>query len=161
MDDRRFDDLTRSVTRELSRRNFLRLLTGGAVGGLLTVFGAPRAEATHFNCTDVGKACTRSRQCCSGSCRGPQGKKTCRAHDKGICKVSQDSCVGSAVLCGVNAPGACLCYVTTGGASFCGGNHAVIACTKDTQCEPSHGAGAACVPCGGETICVAKCPDPT
>ena len=160
MDDRRFDALSRAVTRDWSRRGTLRLLAGGVLGGLLTGRSAPRAEATHFNCLHVGRPCRRSGQCCSGRCRGPQGKKTCRAHDTGICKANQDSCAGTPVRCGANGPADCLCYVTTGGASFCGGDRiTVIACREDKECEAIHGAGAACVPCGPSMSCVARCPD--
>jgi hypothetical protein len=158
----RFDAFIRSVTRDWSRRGVLRLLAGGAFTGLLTVHDVPRAQAMHFDCHHVRKPCTRSRQCCSGICRGPQGKKTCRAHGTGMCKTGQDSCdLVVDFPCGDNSPnGSCVCFVTTGGASFCGGNEATTTCTKDKECEDSHGPGAACVPCAGDTICVSKCPNP-
>jgi hypothetical protein len=157
----RFDAFIRFVARDWSRRGVLRFLAG-AVTGLLTVHDVPRAQAMHFDCRHVRKPCTRSRQCCSGICRGPQGKKTCRAHGTGMCKTGQDSCeVVGDIPCGDNTPnGSCVCLVTTGGASFCGGNHTGTTCTKDKQCEESHGVGAACVPCDGDTICVSKCPNP-
>jgi len=169
MDDRRFDAIIRSLSRELSRRGTLRLLAGGAFGGLLTDFGAPHAEAKHFGCQHVGRPCNRSRQCCSGRCRGPKDRKTCRAHDAGICTTSQDTCAqGSAGNeCGT-APGGltCSCLVTTGGASFCAVATDCSPCTKDRQCYDGLVPGAACVVCAscsssGGFTCAKPCPEPT
>ena len=78
-----------------------------------------------------------------------------------LAEPTEASCGTAPVECGVNGADACLCYITTGRASFCGGTSTiVIACREDRECEAIHGAGAACVPCGPNMFCVARCPDP-
>ena len=152
MGDHCFEALTRSVTRDQSRRGTLRLLAAGALGGLRTSLGVPRAEAAHFGCRHVGKHCHGSTQCCSGICKRHQ----CRAHDKGICTASQDTCAAEPFPCGAT----CYCYITTGKAPFCGGNSTDVDCTLDEECENTWGAGAACIACADSTACVAACPNP-
>jgi hypothetical protein len=119
----------------------LELFAGGALGGLLTVFGAPRSEAAHFDCGHLGERCQGdtqgNAQCCSGICK----RHRCRAHDRGICKVGQNACGTTEMNCGVNGTGSCFCFVTTGKAPFCGGDSVVFACTRDEQCVPVKGAG--------------------
>ena len=173
MDALRFDTLTRALTRDSSRRVALQLLTGAALGGLLTAVGLLPAEATHFDCRHVRKSCTRSRQCCSGRCRGPKGKKTCRAHGTGICTTSQDVCTQGEAgnECGTSPAGACVCAITTGGAPYCTQGTACFPCTKDTDtgCFGGTLPGAACIVCPGcqsasnpnGTACAQPCPNPT
>jgi hypothetical protein len=171
MDDSRFDTLVRSLSRESSRRGTLRLIAGGALGGLLTVFGASRAKANHFGCHHVGKPCTRSGQCCSGRCRGRKDHKTCRAHDIGICTTSLDACTQgftAATACGTSTAGDCSCFITTGGAPYCAQGTACFPCTKDKPCYEGIVPGSACVVCSGcqgagnpdGTACAQPCPSP-
>ena len=160
MKEQRFDALTRSLTRGASRRGTIRLLVGGALGGLLTDFGAPHAGAMHFDCRHVGKRCRHGQQCCSGRCRGPKGHKTCRAHDVSVCKSGQDSCSVGSLFCGSDL--GCRCFTTTGDAGFCGTNPVCSGCTRDVDCEGGSGPGAACVicpTCGGAdaTACIPAC----
>ena len=85
----------------------------------------------------------------------------------GVCQTSQDTCAQGANgnLCGTTGPGICSCFITTGGASFCSSVSACTDCTKDRQCEDTHGKGAACVVCGdrpnpNRTACAKRCPYP-
>jgi len=89
MDGELFDELTRSISSAVTSRR--RLLAGVALGSLLTATGASRVQATAFRCKDVGAPCRRGRSCCSGRCGGPNGSKTCSAHDPGICLTNQDT----------------------------------------------------------------------
>ena len=169
MDGELFDELTRSISSAATSRR--RLLAGVALGSLLTATGASRVQATHFRCKDLGAPCRRGRSCCSGRCGGPNGSKTCSAHDPGICLTSQDTCAQGANgnLCGTTGATTgttlCSCFITTGGASFCSGVSACTDCTKDRQCEISHGKGAACAVCADcpnphHTACAQRCPNP-
>ena len=118
MDADRFDTLTRSVTgAATSRRRLLTAAAGSALATLAAALGVADAGAFHFGCRHVGKPCTRSGQCCSGRCRGPKGKKTCRAHDVGTCTAEKDICLTGGPRCG--GADECECYVTTGGANVC------------------------------------------
>ena len=159
MDADHFDALARSLSMAASsRRRLLAGLAGSALAAVATAVGIAATEATHFDCRHVGKRCNGGAQCCSGICK----RHKCRAHDKGICTAAQDSCGLAPVECGANGAADCLCYVTSGGASFCGGDSTiVIACREDKECETIHGAGAACIPCGPNMFCVARCPVPT
>ncbi|CAA9582508.1 MAG: hypothetical protein AVDCRST_MAG19-4204 [uncultured Thermomicrobiales bacterium] len=66
MDDRRFDDLARALSGgPAPRRAALRLLGGGALGGLLAVLGREDAAAA---CRAPSKVCARDSQCCSKRC---------------------------------------------------------------------------------------------
>lgn len=165
MDADDFDTLTRSLTDRASRRRF--------VGGLATAFGLGATEPftrvsiakkgkrkrkkkplqlNTFGCVDVGGKCRgNNAHCCSGICQGKKPKKgkkdrsQCVAHNVGTCLVEQDSCGGPVVPCG--GPNTA-CFRTTGKASFCaGGGGDCLACTKDAECEPFLGPGAACIVC--------------
>jgi hypothetical protein len=159
----RFDTLTRSlVATASSRRGLLRGVAGIAFGTLAAVPGAAEAGATLVNCVQVGKRCKRSGQCCSGHCRGPKGKKTCRAHDVGTCTATQNFCTSAADLCG---GGQCGCTRTTGGASFCSKGGTLINCAKDAECVAALDTpGAACVVFAGSDClpegnrCALPCP---
>jgi hypothetical protein len=150
MDGTRFDTLTRSLTRGSSRRGVLRLLTGGALGGLLAGSGAAPAPASHFGCRHVGEPCTRARQCCSSQCSGPKGGKTCAAHHTGGCTEAHDICQTNnhAFSKCPNVP-AGMCYITTGDAPFCGDSNgsACKRCRSDRDCVRKFGypRGSACV----------------
>ena len=156
MDPTRFDHLALTLSAAPSRRRFVAGLASSAVGTLAAALGVTNGEATHFVCRHVGEPCRRKGQCCSGRCRNNR----CRAHHTGICTAGQDQCSGTSVACGTNGPAVCLCLITTGGASFCGGDTGGPNCTKDKECETLFGRGAACIECGPQTFCGQKCPDP-
>ena len=147
MDGSRFDALTRSLTGSASsRRQLLTGLAGSALGMLVAALRFAPAEASHFGCRHWKDDCRFNSQCCSGVCRGPKGKKTCRAHDRGGCALIDNFCAfGQNNLCG---GGACTCNNTTGKAPHCGADAfcPAVECQRDADCgEP----GAACIPAGG------------
>jgi hypothetical protein len=76
MDAQRFDTLVRTLG-VASRRHAVRLLVGGALGGLLARFGLEEAVATH-GCRHTGANCTRPGQCCTGRCAGNGTCQPCR-----------------------------------------------------------------------------------
>jgi hypothetical protein len=154
MEGERFDMLARSLSRAATSRR--RVLAGVALGGLLTTIGAPRVQATHFGCLDVGDHCKRARQCCSGRCKN----HTCQAHNVGTCTATQNFCRTSTIDCGAGG-NSCLCLRTTGGASFCAANGTSIECAKDRQCVAALGsAGAACVDFTGCSNAGSRCAAP-
>lgn len=116
----------------------------------------PSLERNAFGCVDVGLPCRGDgTNCCSGLCEGSApkaGKKDasrCVAHDVGGCLENADFCTGLSPVCGTEG----VCFRTTGNASFCGNNAICTTCTKDTDCEPDFGPGAACI------VCPARCPE--
>lgn len=156
----RFDTLARSLTSHgATRRHLVNTLAGGVLAGLAVALGLADAGAAHFGCLHVGKSCTRAGQCCSGRCRGPQGKKTCRAHHTGGCTRAQDYCQTNDLgesQCPANPAG--LCRITTGNAPFCantlGGGCEF--CKTDRDCVEKRGypPGSACIHYGpGPTGC--------
>ncbi len=88
MDGQRFDNLTRSLVTPASRREVLRLVAGGAAGGLLAVLGAGRTRAMCKNddpncmddkCKDAGHVCNADDRCCGGLvCEGGACVPGCR-----------------------------------------------------------------------------------
>jgi hypothetical protein len=134
MDTERFDRITRTVAKGVSRRGLV------VAVGLLVIALPGWAEAkkrkrkrknnqkvkrNEFGCVNVGNVCKNDDQCCSGICERKQGKKKCQAHDTQGCQADQDACVA----------GACM------------------ACTKDADCAAAAGPIAACVAC---PVCVAS-----
>ena len=162
MDADRFDRIAKTLAASGSRRRVL----GGLLGGALGLFGPlvqERAAAGHFGCKHVGRSCTRRRECCSGICQGPRGRKSCRAHGTGTCQAGQNSCEGASVSCNGNS--SCFCQVTTGNAAFCGTSpQSCVPCKRDKDCVEEFGfaAGSACGVCAGcssiGTHCVSPCP---
>lgn len=174
MDAAHFDRLTRSLVTRFSRRS---LLVGLTVLGLVQQDGAvtaiarqghkhkPKIRRNAFGCVNVGDTCTRNAQCCSNRCQGNKGKKTCRAHDTGIvlgrgggCRVADDSCGGHDTSCTTTAGEEGRCFVTTGNAGYCLFDGDCFPCTKDLDCVPFCGDGAACIVCDTsgtdcDTIC--------
>jgi hypothetical protein len=154
MNQNRFATLTHTVTRVPSRRDLLRGLaaTGLGLGTArlprpVQAHTRPTEEATaltnQYGCLNVGARCKRARQCCSGVCTRRNGKKTCRAHHRGGCAATSDSCQ-EPVTCETSG----YCFRTTGNASFCGELSGTCSdCAKDIDCEPTLGPGAACVVC--------------
>jgi hypothetical protein len=174
MDQQRFAFLTRSLTNLPSRRDVLRGLVGAGLG--LATWRLPaQVEAkkcigrrrrtcekrppvlNQYGCVDVGNPCRGNDDlCCSGICQGNKpkpGKRVksrCLAHNVLDCPPGWDGCLESGVTCGIDG----VCWQTTGQASFCGtGDGACFACTRDVDCEPNFGSGAAC------TVCDGACPE--
>lgn len=172
----RAETLVRGLADAMSRRGFM--------GGLATVLSlAPvpvsgtdakkrkkrknkkKIKRNAFGCVNVGGFCENAGQCCSSICEGKKGKKSCQAHDTSTCQPGQQE-----AFCGgaedVNCPtldGAeGFCEVTTGNAPYCFGDGACFPCSKDADCVPFCGPGAACLACGGcleengaQTLCAA------
>lgn len=163
-----FDILARRLTADLPRRS---LILSALSVGVLRRAGIPgpaaakkrrrklrnkKVRLNDFGCVNVGGACRgNDANCCSGICEGKNAKKDksrCVPHNVGICQPGQDDCAGVQVACGENA----FCLRTTGDASFCGGLGKCFACTRDPDCEPLFGPGAACsvcADCESGTIC--------
>ncbi len=75
----------------------------------------------HF-CLDVGQPCAgNDGMCCSGSCEGKKGKRTCRAHDAGTCvQGTPGICTAPDLsLSACNNSSTCACFRTTAGSNFC------------------------------------------
>lgn len=172
MDGGRFDAMTRTLAGRISsRRRVLGGLASGALGLALTRRGrggdgrVAAKEKEPDGCVSVDRPCRRDRQCCSGICKGPRGKETCRAHGVGTCKPGQDACGPEMQIARCNGSAACGCFVTTGGARFCAADEGgdCAGCRTDRDCEEQgFGSGAACVicreECGGRgTACVRPC----
>lgn len=161
MDAPDFDRLTRSVSTQLSRRSLASLLGLGTLG--VSAVGLPdlaeakkkkKVKRNDFDCVDVGKFCKNDSQCCSGICEGKKKSRKCTAHDESTCQSGQEACLGPLVPCTTTTGSEGNCATTTGKASYCGHGGTCFPCSKDTDCEPTFGAGAACAvcaPCVGET----------
>jgi hypothetical protein len=165
----RFVILPRAMTGYPSRRNVLRGLVGAGLG----LGGARLPEGTAarkkrkrkvrrnaFGCVNVGDSCKNARQCCSGICKGKQGRKTCRAHNVDVCRAGQreDSCGGATAPCAANGIPGGFCATTTGNAGYCRGDITCSPCTKDVECVSACGVSA----CGVSAACIrceAGCPD--
>jgi hypothetical protein len=157
MESDRFDCVTRAISLVLSRRGFAGAL-GLAVAGLSGLAEAKKKKRkkkkkikrNDFGCVNVGGFCKNSGQCCSGICKGKNGKKKCHAHDASTCQAGQQpiSCNGGAdIACATSTGGAGLCGTTTGNAGYCTNDIDCFACTKDLDCQPFCGPQAACVAC--------------
>lgn len=87
MDDRAFEDLTRRIGRERSRRGMLLAAAAGLSAPVLAGFGVQLAAAQDevggeaFGlCRVGGFPCGRDQQCCTNKCRG--GACTCAKRGK-------------------------------------------------------------------------------
>lgn len=152
----RFEELLRDLPKDASRRGVLRSLALLA----LTAIGLPGAvvarkkhkrkkkkvKRNDFGCVNVGNFCKNSGQCCSGICQVKNGKLRCQAHDQTTCG-GQNQCAGEEIVCTSTTDFLGVCQVTTGNASYCAAAFACFDCTKDADCVPSCGAGAACIVC--------------
>jgi len=170
MDHQRFDALIRKLgATPRSRRGALRLVTGGALAGLLAHagIGVPAAAA---GCLTVAKPCRRASQCCSGICRRSRGKKTCRGHHAGTCKRDQNFCTAaSADLTKCNNNANCYCFQTTAGTSYCaeGTVGECADCERDADCVALGfpvgsactrvGAGRCIGACASDRLCAVPC----
>ena len=185
MNGNRFDTLTQGFAHASSRR----LVLSRVAAGLLAIAGMRLLDAAsakqrqrrrkrkkkplsfnEFGCINVGGKCRgKDELCCSGICQGKkpkQGKRdkrTCAAHNSGICTPQTTLCVNELEAeCGFG----CLCALTTGNAGFCGNFFYLISndidpcrvCTKDTDCQAEFGPGAACIDLRVD-FCAMLCPD--
>ena len=111
----------------------------------------PKAKPNEFGCLNVGSACKRGGQCCSGICQGKKGKKRCRAHDTGSCRAGElhEVCGGADVACTTSGGQEGICTTTTGNAGYCAASGSCHECRTDAAC-------ARCELCEnvGGTICV-------
>ena len=163
MDANRFDNLARSLIGATSRRSVLRGIVIATLGQAVHFeLGVTAGEARKkgknrkkkfkkntFECVDVGNKCFgRDEKCCSGICDGQGKRSKCAAHNEGGCSADDSSCPES-IPCGVGGE----CYRTTGKAGFCAaaGLCDCHPCTKDKDCEPEFGEGAACIVCITDT----------
>ena len=90
MDDRRFDQMTRSLAKATSRRGFVRGLLGVAGGAGVVALRGHEADAARRGfsgpCIPAGSFCAANAQCCTNFCManiGPGG--TCAICDATIC----------------------------------------------------------------------------
>jgi hypothetical protein len=103
----------------------------------------------------VGNFCQNSGQCCSGVCQGKKGMKKCQAHHQDICQSGDDACLDTLVLCTTSSESDGECLHTTGNAGYCSNEEGdCFACTRDTDCVPFCGEGAAGI------ICDTQCNEP-
>jgi hypothetical protein len=158
MNTNQFDDLLRDLPQASSRRGVL----GGLAVLALTAFGLPSAvdakkrrrkrkknkkpKFNRFGCVNVGGFCKNSGQCCSGICQGKKRKKRCQGHNQSTCE-GQNFCTGEFADCIATDEVSGVCAVTTGNASYCATTTVCFDCTKDADCVPTCGAGAACIVC--------------
>ncbi len=164
MERARFGELLRSFARSRSRRSALgALAAAGGMALLPDAAGARKRQRKHkkkkltfnaFGCVNVGGLCKNAGHCCSGICQGKQGQKRCHAHDVSTC-TGQDSCTGETAQCTTTDGVGGACFVTTGNAGHCSAAGLCFACTKDADCLPICGAGAACIVCE-DPMCAAQ-----
>lgn len=165
MDAPDFDHLTRAISIRIQRRRLAGLLGMGAAGlGAIGLSDSAEAKKNKnkkkkkkvkrndFDCVDVGKFCKNNGQCCSGICQGKKDKKKCKAHDESTCQAGQDFCLGVEVSCTTTTGSTGSCAITTGKASYCFEDGDCFPCSKDSDCVPLLGAGAACIVCTGECL---------
>lgn len=149
MDAFRFDDMTRHLTATTSRRQTLAALALAALGRV----GLGHEVSAGPGCKDVGIRCTNATQCCSGVCKGKQGRKRCRAHDAGSCQAGASTTFckpGSPfVACTTSTSRAGGCVATTGKAAYCAYDMGCMACAQDADCQTVCGPHAACLACAG------------
>lgn len=162
MDAMHFDHWIRTLSTISSRRQVVRALILGAITARFTT-----GEATAGpGCKNVGKKCKKTKECCSGICKGKKGKKTCKAHDTGGCKAGQNvvGCGGPAnVPCTTSAGVEAECFTTTGNAGYCAGTATCFSCQRDADCIALCGPQAACITCtaclsNGGTACAGTSP---
>jgi hypothetical protein len=85
MDSTRFDHLAIAVGQRSTRRYALGLLAAVGLTGLLS-------EDAAAACLASGARCGGGRgSCCSGLCKGPKGKKTCRCPQRTCCQCDTGS----------------------------------------------------------------------
>ena len=163
---------SRSLTSVPSRRDVLRGLVAaglGLSGARLPVAAAAnkrkkpkRPMPNGFGCLSVGVACKNAGQCCSGICAERKNKRTCRAHNTGICNQAFPGlCSDPPTLAPCNSSETCYCIRTTANSNFCAQLGAPVCadCRKDADCAAlGMPPGSACLPAAAG-ICGADCPE--
>jgi hypothetical protein len=154
-----FDEIAKALAQGVSRREMLRLLTGGVFAGTaLAVFGTGEAAAAPANC---GTYCKRYegtyRVSCLKACARCRGdvSRLCPGGEAFVCCASGTSCCSSqaeAVCC---PSGTSCCYDRRGAVTCCpedmeccGGG----CCPPGQCCESQLAPSATCCP-SGETCC--------
>ncbi len=125
MDGERFDRNGKALGTGVGRRPALREALGVALG----IAGARQVVAA---CLATSEPCTSGDQCCPGRRKRKQGtsKRCCRqAHGQSAWTFEQNACATGAFSCNGTQINACVCWVTTGGASFYGRGAADLSCT--------------------------------
>ena len=130
MEDERFDELTRSLARPVSRRQIIKVLVATAVGGLLMRKGTSGAWADEGGNSDCAHWCNDHF---AGEGRGDC--KSDAAHGTGLCHSP----------CGPGGSGGTLC----GGPDYA----STTCCATGQVCTPS---GTCCIPAGG--LCIRGVP---
>lgn len=149
----RFDELSRNLATEKTRRGFVKLAAATSGGGVLALIGVGRASAADpGRCRRAGGRCRRGSECCSGLCSAngtcvcppprvpnsqgrcvcPGNTTTCGQTDNAQCcdPATQECCEsGFFSFC---CPGSC-CTGTLPGLTTC--------CPPDSTC---------CVPTSGQ-----------
>jgi len=128
-----FDDLAKGLAKETSRRNILRMLGIGVVGGAVAAAGVRRTEAAP-TCRALGEACQSDVSCCGGNAAG----------------------TGSLFCQQVGATGAhrCECNV---GAGFEQCNNQCVPAGTCGQPQGCPTGTETCTPSGGTASCYATC----
>lgn len=177
MESQRFDAFARTVADGFPRRGVLRLLAGGALGGLLTRLGLEEAAAA---CANVGQRCQFNdgsrRNCCDGAychqnrcrcrrrqdrCGSGNNRRCCGADERcvqGICTKETGTC-GAGYVCGgqtrdcgqptCGGLGPCQCTEGVDGTVHCADDICLtLSCTSNADCESEFGAGFFCQKAG-------------
>jgi hypothetical protein len=172
VDTDRFDTRTRSLSNSkmLSRRAVVGTLGLGALGlpGLAEAKKRKRKKKkkvkfNRFGCVNVGSFCKSSSQCCSGTCSGKKGKKTCAGHHSGGCTPARSLCAtANLALSNCNLDNnLAQCFTTTGHGGFCADAtppevpfENCQKCAVDADCVAlGYPAGSACVIAEGPPGC--------
>lgn len=105
MDERRFDDLTRTIGEQTDRRGMLKAATGGALGllGLSALGrGAAAQEVSAEGKGFKGSKCDKSKECKKGLvCKNNKCKykKNCGGKKGDACRNTNDCCSGKNLKC--------------------------------------------------------------
>jgi hypothetical protein len=136
-----FDEWTKTLARSTSRRDALKTLAGGTVGGLLALLGV--GEAAAADCKRNGKACKKNSHCCSGNCASgtcaplcpspPACTNTCPCPSGQTCV--NGTCCNNANVCGSVCCAAC---------STCQDGSCVSSCDSGKVCLSN---GTCATPC--------------
>jgi hypothetical protein len=157
METQRFDQWTRLIATDASRRTLLR----GVVGPFLAmIIAAGSGGVVGAACRKVGQQCEQHGNCCPGArcqgrrCQCPAGRKPCggRCIPRRQCCTNRD-CPGK--IC---RRGACVCRLGTGDCNGDGQCESLLADTNDCLRCGRTCPGGRCFngACGGDEACV--CP---
>lgn len=89
----KFDELTRALASSTSRRQTLKAILGGALGGVLGLGSLGAALAA--GCVPHGGACHSNNDCCSHNCH----HGTCSCKPTGVvCSNDRECCHGQCLM---------------------------------------------------------------